>query len=325
MKRNISLKIQKNIIASFLYFDTLDLSPTAIQLWRMCLDMGKIRGEVTKHMQPREASLQDVIFFLDALEKKGVILCENGMYILTKNYKYLVKRRLSIKYSDKKIIQIKKWIVFLRYIPFIRAIILTGGVSSKCADKKSDWDVLIITASERIWTARTLMAFFTQIFGKRRYGNYVKDRFCLNHFITESSLEMRTRDVYSAKEYVFAIPLCNQQLFQDFIKNNLWIRTFFPFWEISRVQHIQCLSQREYTEKIQYFFEMLLSWNFLENILRSWQKKKIKNNPKTRIPGSYIIAEDEALIFLPKPHGPKVFEKFKQSIFEYEQEKKYQR
>ncbi|NCU41964.1 MAG: hypothetical protein EOM19_04575 [Candidatus Moranbacteria bacterium] len=325
MKKTLSLKIQKNIIASFLYFDTLDISPTALQLWRMCLDMGKIRGEVAHQMRPREASLRDVIFFLDDWEKKGVILCENGSYILTKKYERFAKRRLSIKYSDEKRVRIKKWIALFRYIPFIRAIILTGGVASQCADKKSDWDVLIITAPRRIWTARALMAFCTHFFGKRRYGIYTKDRFCLNHFITETSLDMRTRDVYSAKEYAFALPLCNQKLFEEFIKNNLWMRSFFPFWEMSRTQPIQCLSQGKYGEKIQRFFERLLSWDALEDILRLWQKKKIQKNPKTRLPGSYIVAEDEALIFLPKPHGPKVFEKFKRSIFEYEQEKRFQR
>ncbi len=325
MKKTLSLKIQKNSIASFLYFDTLDISPTAFQLWRMCLDMGKIRGETARHMQPKEASLRDIISFLDDWEKKGVVICENGMYTLAKKYEHFAKRKLSIKYSDEKRIGVKKWTRLFRYIPFIRGIILTGGVASQCADKKSDWDVLIITASKRIWTARALMAFCTHFFGKRRYGIYTKDRFCLNHFITESSLEMRTRDVYSAKEYVFAIPLCNQRLYRDFIKSNLWIRSFFPFWEMPRTQHTLCLARGNYGEKIQHFFERLLSWDIVEKSLRSWQKKKIQKNPKTRFPGSYIVAEDEALIFLPRPHGPRVFEAFKQSMFEYEQEKKYQR
>jgi hypothetical protein len=325
MKKTLSLKIQKNIIASFLYFDTLDISPTALQLWRMCLDMGKIRGESANHMRPKEASLRDIISFLDDWEKKGGILCEHGMYILTKNYERFVTRRLSIKYSDEKRIRIKKWIGLFQYIPFIRGIILTGGVASQCADRKSDWDVLIITASHKIWTARALMAFCTHILGKRRYSIYTKDRFCLNHFITESSLEMRTRDVYSAKEYAFSIPLCNQKLYRDFIKSNLWIRSFFPFWEMPRTQHILCLTRGNYGEKIQHFFEKFFDWNIVENRLRVWQKKKIQKNPKTRLPGSYIVAEDEALIFLPRPHGPRVFETFKQNMFEYEQEKKYQR
>jgi hypothetical protein len=38
------------------------------------------------------------------------------------------------------------------------------------------------------------------------------------------------------------------------------------------------------------------------------------HNPKTHQEGSMVYANDDALVFLPSPHGPQVFEKFKEKI-----------
>jgi hypothetical protein len=48
--------------------------------------------------------------------------------------------------------------------------------------------------------------------------------------------------------------------------------------------------------------------------LKKWQIEKIQQNPNTHLSGSYIEATDEALVFLPKPRGPKVFTEFKKRL-----------
>ena len=45
--------------------------------------------------------------------------------------------------------------------------------------------------------------------------------------------------------------------------------------------------------------------------MRKFQKDKILNNPKTKGLGALIIANDDHLVFLPEPHGPKVFSEYK--------------
>ncbi|KKQ79329.1 MAG: hypothetical protein UT03_C0061G0006, partial [Candidatus Moranbacteria bacterium GW2011_GWD2_38_7] len=49
-------------------------------------------------------------------------------------------------------------------------------------------------------------------------------------------------------------------------------------------------------------------------ILRKIEKKRIMNNPKTHQEGSLVYANDDALVFLPIPHGPKIFEQFKEKV-----------
>ncbi|MFZ2984899.1 MAG: hypothetical protein WA054_03845, partial [Candidatus Moraniibacteriota bacterium] len=52
----------------------------------------------------------------------------------------------------------------------------------------------------------------------------------------------------------------------------------------------------------------------LEKWLAAWQTEKIRRNPKTSLEGSLIEAHDQALIFLPSPRGPQVFEKYKERL-----------
>ena len=60
--------------------------------------------------------------------------------------------------------------------------------------------------------------------------------------------------------------------------------------------------------------EFFLGSPWLEKALRFAEKKRIHKNPKTTQEGSLIYAEDDALIFLPDPHGPAIFEKFKEKM-----------
>jgi hypothetical protein len=61
-------------------------------------------------------------------------------------------------------------------------------------------------------------------------------------------------------------------------------------------------------------FERIFGWDFLEKWLGRWQLKKIESNPKTSIKGSYIIANDKQLVFLPQPRGAEIVEKTKEIL-----------
>ena len=62
---------------------------------------------------------------------------------------------------------------------------------------------------------------------------------------------------------------------------------------------------------VQVWLERALDLIPVEGILSQWQKKKIARNPKTQIQGGLIQATSQALVFLPHPRGPRVYEQFK--------------
>jgi hypothetical protein len=57
-------------------------------------------------------------------------------------------------------------------------------------------------------------------------------------------------------------------------------------------------------------------WFHLERTLSALQREKIAANPKSALPGSLIVADDDALIFLPKPQGPQVFASYRSRLAE---------
>lgn len=308
---------KKNVLATLLYFDAIDRSLTATEVWRWCLDAGRISSSGEEGVSRGRFSLKDILGDLDELVAKKVLVFSSGMYTIAASSDRIGTRKRAMKISDEKLRNLSRWARWLRFVPFVRGIIATGGLASKNADEKSDWDVLIVAKAGRIWTARTAMTAVTHLLGKRRHGEYVRDRWCLNHFITDKHLKMGLRDVFSAKEYVTAVPLGEEELFRRFLRSNLWMRTFFPQWELPRARHIRTAEKFAFGERGRSVLEKLLDWDVLERWLRSWQKRKIENNPKTKDKESYIVANDEALIFLPSPRGPKVFERFKERVFSH--------
>lgn len=310
-------QLRKNILSTVCYFDAIEKSLTALEIWRFCLDTQYLFGENSHRLEPGNVSYSEILRVLDDLVRENFLVFSEGFYIISSKKEEHEIRKKNKKISDEKLWKLHSWASFLRYIPFIRSIIVTGGLSSGNATKNSDWDVLIVVRRGHIWTARFLMVFVTQLLGKRRYAHYIKDRICLNHFISDGALSLQLRDLFSAKEYILSLPLCNERLFERFLRENLWIRSFFPLWEIPRAKNMICLEKNSLGKILQRFLEAIPFWGILEKKLRVWQKQKILKNPKTNELGSYIVANDDALIFLPDPHGPRIFEKFKENTFRF--------
>jgi hypothetical protein len=185
----------------------------------------------------------------------------------------------------------------------------------KNAKFDSDWDVLVVLKDGRIWTGRTLVTLFSHFLGKRRYRNKTKDRVCLNYFITTGSLEIRNKDLFSANEYFFCIPVFDSnKYFKKFQLKNSWIKEYKPNYYLTDVRNLKAVKETFFSGLVRGGLEKIFNWDSLEKYLRKIELKKIKNNPKTDQEDSLIVADDKALIFLPEPQGPKVFEQFKGRI-----------
>jgi hypothetical protein len=239
-----------------------------------------------------------------------------GFYFL-KGRKDLISQRISNnKISTSKIKKLQKIIWWLRMIPFVRMIGITGALAMKNARTASDWDLIIVLKYGKIWTGRTLVTAFLHFFKKRRHGSKVSDRVCLNYFVTDESLEVITKDLFSANEYMFLFPLYGYDVYKKFQIRNKWIRNMKPSYGLDELSPLKTISDSYVSKKIKKIGEIIFSANWIENALKAIEKKRIMNNPKTHQEGSLVYANDDALVFLPNPHGPIIFEKFKEKIEE---------
>ena len=298
--------LSKHILATISYYDVMDYPMTSFEIWKY---LTIISGE-----EEESYSLSDVMQELEGEKLKRFIKEEKGFYVLKDRVALTEQRIYRNKISEKKFKHLLRMVNFLRFFPYIKMIGVTGRMAMKNAETKSDLDLLIVFQRGKMWTGRALVTFFMQILGKRRYGKKIKDRICLNHFITEE-FSISIKDIFSTNEYVFLLPIYGFSSFLKFQEKNNWIKKFKPniFFEIKNLKKIK---ESPFSRSVQFFLEKIFIFNFIENTLRRWQKKKIESNPKTSQSGSMIICEDSELAFWPnfENQGPRIFAKFKERL-----------
>jgi hypothetical protein len=96
--------------------------------------------------------------------------------------------------------------------------------------------------------------------------------------------------------------------------SNRWIVRFQPQFFLSEKPSLLLVRENAFASRCRFILERILSWRWLERVLRTWQQQKIAANPLSSLPESYIEASDRALIFLPKPRGPKTFVAFRDRL-----------
>jgi hypothetical protein len=301
--------LEKDLLVTLMYSDVFDMPLTAFEAWKYRMDSGRL-AEKVEAVQKDPTSLFAVTEALAVLTRKELIARQSGMFALAGREYLIVDRLHRMKRSDQKWRQFLKTARWMRAVPFVRMIAVTGRLATKQIGTRSDWDVLVVMESGHIWMGRLCMALLLHLIGKRRYGKYTKDRVCLNHFLTTRSLEVPLKDLFASREYASITPVFGGEIFRRFEKKNKWIRNYIPDWKAQEVLSLRMLPDSPFLTKTQRVFEYIFGSSTLEKWAREAQKRKIKANPKTHLPGAYIVADDNALIFLPKPQGPRVFEKF---------------
>jgi len=304
--------LTKNILSTICYYDVLDYPLTIFEIWKYLILAEKRDDDIQK------CSIGDILVKLNDAGLKSFIESKNGFYFI-RGRDYLVDQRISRgKISALKIKKMRRVIGFLKWVPFVRMILITGRLAMKNASPKSDWDVLVVVKEGRIWTGRTFITLWAHLLGKRRHHDKIRNRLCFNYFITTGSLEIRNKDLFSASEYFFCFPLFEVgNYFQKFQLRNIWIRKYKPNYYLTLTQNLFLEMDSYFSRLIRLVGENLLDHDFVEKYLEKIEKEKIERNPKTQNVESLINADNRALIFLPNPHGPKVFEKFKRKLIEF--------
>ena len=217
---------------------------------------------------------------VEQMLRKGYIHEHRGYYLVNCNKDAIQKRIEGEKLAHKYLKKARFFSSIIARFPFIRSICLSGSISKYYMDKKSDIDYFIITKPGRMWVARTFLVLFKKIFllNSKKY-------FCVNYFITEESMDVRVRNIYSAMEMSSLIPTYNYSKYETLMSINAWVKDFytnFPNrgkeWVIkNRTYFIKPLLERFFGgvvgEKLDIFCYRLT--------LRHWKKKFSHFDPST--------------------------------------------
>ncbi|HUV42806.1 MAG TPA: hypothetical protein VMY36_02755 [Patescibacteria group bacterium] len=168
------------------------------------------------------------------LEKSSLVAKKGDFYFLRGGETIVPLRKKRRKQSQEKMKIAKKVMAWLKLIPAIKMIAVTGALAMENSDKEDDIDLLFVTTKNRLWLSRGLVVIFLRLTGFYRQPNQIKNKICPNMFLDEDhlSLPKKERDLFSAHEVCQLKPLWDKdKTYQQFIKKNLWVKQFLPNWK----------------------------------------------------------------------------------------------
>ncbi|HXX70216.1 MAG TPA: glycosyltransferase family 1 protein, partial [Polyangiaceae bacterium] len=102
----------------------------------------------------------------------------------------------------------------LSALPFVRALVTSGGVVHRNAGARPDVDLFVVTARDRVYTAYSLLVLTTKLTGTRHL-------ICPNYLVDESELAISYhRDLFTAHQLVSARPLYGETAYTALCRAN---------------------------------------------------------------------------------------------------------
>ena len=162
----------------------------------------------------------------------GMIVVD-GYYCLPGQEGIIKLRKKREKWSGPKLRKAKRIAGVLKFIPWIKLIGVTGALAVENSEEGDDIDLMIVTASQRLWLTRGLVVIFLLLTRQYRRPGKIKDKICPNLMLSEEALEFPDHDLFTAHEIVQMKPIYDRlNTYQKFLQVNGWIKDFLPNWRL---------------------------------------------------------------------------------------------
>jgi hypothetical protein len=167
--------------------------------------------------------------------------------------------------------------------------------------------------------ARFFVSTILIIFGLKRTNEAIKDKICLNHFISDNNLKINLYSLYNAQTYARLVPIfANRGLWKRFVIANNWIKKYTVHGFGKYEGDIRCLSCRNYRVFVRSCIEIVLSvigCGFVaENFLKALQTRRIKKDPRTHKSGGRVLFNDAQIEFHPDSSEQKMLDSYNQKL-----------
>jgi len=208
-------RLQKAILKTLIYADIFDYPLTKSQINQWLIWQYKIPPP------------SDITKTLSTFSKL------NSCYYLPFRQSIIKTRQSRSRFSKPKVKLAHRISRYLRFIPTIKLIAITGALSMANSHQHDDIDLIIITKKNRLWLTRLFSILLLEILQLRRrpQDKQTTNKICLNLFLDESSLQLplSQRNLYTAHEVAQIKPIFNtQSTYQNFLNQNSWVKTYLP-------------------------------------------------------------------------------------------------
>lgn len=240
------------------YIDTAILKTLC---YRDLFDYPLTEEEIAEFLVEKSARQKEIAHVLAQLVAEKRVEEKDGFFFLPGRKEIVNTRLVREEISEEKFIRARRFARMLRFIPWVRAVFLTGALAAGNSHKEDDIDLLVVTRKNRVWLSRLLITLLFDLLRIRRRGSKVSGgRFCLNMFLAESALMVPDdeQNLYSAHEVVLAHPLwAKNYLHQRFLGENIWVLKHLPNVEVPQVK-IKAEKSSNFFGKTVNFFWILI-------------------------------------------------------------------
>lgn len=155
----------------------------------------------------------------------------DNYYVLVGREKIVKSQRTKMKESKRKLEIGKKFSTYLSKIPTVLFVGVSGSVAVRNATKEADIDLMIITRSHSLWITRLLVIGLVHFVGRKRAVKVriAPDTICTNMWVTESTLELTKKNLFTAREIVqMKVLIDKKNTYAKFLYANKWVYQYFP-------------------------------------------------------------------------------------------------
>ncbi len=311
-------QIRNAVLATIVYYDAFDFPLTLQEIYAYLVNPGRF---VKKTRGLRDIKLSAIASCLKMLEKQEKIGEKNGFYYLWPERSDLCELRIEREKLSaqkwKKLLQLARW---FQFIPYLRAVFVSGSMALSQADPESDFDMLIVTRGGRLYTCRFLLSALASFLGARRkwYERHAPDKFCFNHYLADDALAITHVSLYTAQMYATLKPIfVRGDIRERFILENSWLNRYvYNFRDnnnaIGREVRLWRIASIKRTT-LEAILNTFLG-TALEHLLRWYQQRRIMRNPVTYLPDGRTVFTDHELEFHPHSAEKDILAKYNKTV-----------
>lgn len=196
------------MIRVVLYFDIFKYPLRADEIYRAC---------------PIPTEPHMVNAALRHLVAQGMLEEQDGFFRRAGSEADVARRLKGNALAAQKMVQARKSARRIGGFPFVEAVMVSGSLSKHYMDPGSDIDFFIVTRPGRLWVARTMLVLYKKLFLLNSHKH-----FCVNYFVDTDHLEIEDKNLFTATEVVFLLPMLNAPLYKDFRGHNAWADAHYP-------------------------------------------------------------------------------------------------
>ena len=293
--------LEREILQTIAYFDVFSYPLTKEQLHLFL-------SRYTTTLLQVEVALQQLI-------RKKLILSSRDYFYSSDHSDDIVTDRLENERHVSKMLKQARWIsFFLKQVPFVRAIFITGSLSKHIAPDKSDIDFMIVTELKRLWICKMIITAFRRIF------LFNSKYFCANLMVTEKAMYFPDHNYFTAVEIATTQVIWNTAAYKKYQNENIWIQQYLPNWK-SLTDGMLVLSNSPAI--IQKIFESVLNMFRLDalnsNLMltaRNFWRRKHKNLDETKF-NSIIRCTPDISSVWHDDHQTHILEGFRRRLSAY--------